>query len=165
MIVSNSTPLIYLAKIGKLGLLKRFYQEIVIPREVKSEVVDAGMRLNSPDALVIQKALEEGWIKVKDTRVLGHLEEFGIDRGEAEAISLAIELKSNEILVDQTHARLAAKTLGLEPRGTLYVLLLALKKKLISYEEYLEFLEELIRYGFRLREEVYLEAVKLGRDI
>ncbi len=165
MIVSNSTPLIYLAKIGKLSLLQKFFHEVIIPNEVKLEVIDAGIKLNSPDALIVQRSLEDGWIKVKETKTLKHLEEFGIDKGEAEAISLAINIKSSEILIDQTHARLAAKTLGLKPRGTLYVLLRALKEKTITYDEYLEFLEELVRHGFRLREEVYLEAIRMGKNL
>jgi hypothetical protein len=41
MIVSNASPLIYLAKVGKLELLKIF-GEVVIPEEVKVEVVDSG---------------------------------------------------------------------------------------------------------------------------
>ena len=39
-IVSNPTPLIYLAKAGRLSLLKKVFEEIVIPSEVKIEIVD-----------------------------------------------------------------------------------------------------------------------------
>ncbi len=42
MIVSNSTVLIYLAKIGKIGLLKILFKKILIPAEVFKEVVIRG---------------------------------------------------------------------------------------------------------------------------
>ena len=37
-VVVNSTPLIALCKVGKLELLKRCYQEIIIPQAVYSEI-------------------------------------------------------------------------------------------------------------------------------
>ena len=92
------------------------------------------------------------------------IEALGIDKGEAEAIFLAVELDSDEILVDQTHARLAATIFGLKPRGTIYILLRALNEDIFDYEEYLELLEDLVRSGFRMGDEVYLEAVRLGKE-
>jgi len=163
MIVSNSTPLIYLAKIGKLFLLRDFFKEVLIPEEVQKEVIDRGKEENCPDAFIVEKALREGWIKVEKVSVIKELQEFGIDLGEAEAISLALKSKS-EILVDQTHARIAAKALGLKPRGTIHVLLRALKKGKLTYDEYLSSLEDMVKSGFRLSSEIYLEAVRLGRE-
>lgn len=162
MIASNSTPLIYLAKIGKLGLLKKLFGEVIIPTEVFNEVVARGKEQQHPDSFVIEGAVEEGWIEVKDIKAIGELGEFGIDPGEAQAISLAKSLDV-PVLLDQTHARIAAKALGLKPRGTIFVLLAALRKKLLTYEEYQDSLEELVKAGFRMSDEVYLAAVRMGR--
>ncbi len=52
--VSNAGPLIHLAKIGRLSLLKEIFNEIIIPRTVKVEVVDKG---NKKGAL--SEAIEE----------------------------------------------------------------------------------------------------------
>jgi hypothetical protein len=41
-IISNSTVLIYLAKIGKLSLLKKLFRKVLIPGEVFNEVVIRG---------------------------------------------------------------------------------------------------------------------------
>jgi predicted nucleic acid-binding protein len=41
-IVSNSSPLINLARIGKLGLLRELYGELIIPEAVWHEVVVEG---------------------------------------------------------------------------------------------------------------------------
>ncbi|CAG0963865.1 MAG: hypothetical protein MPEBLZ_02775 [Candidatus Methanoperedens nitroreducens] len=53
MIVSNSTILIYLAKIGKLNLLKKLFTEVFIPVEVFNEVVVNGKE---------QQHIEDGWM-------------------------------------------------------------------------------------------------------
>jgi predicted nucleic acid-binding protein len=164
MIVSNSTVLIYLAKIGKIGLLKKLFKKILIPTEVFNEVVIKGKELQHFDALIVEKAVEEGWIEVKDITANDELESFGIDPGEAQAISLAKTL-GVPVLLDQTHARIAARALGLKPRGTIFVLAAAMRKKLLTYEEYLDSLEGLVKAGFRMSEEVYLEAVRMGRNL
>ena len=162
MIVSNSTVLIYLAKIGKLNLLKELFGEVLIPAEVFNEVVIRGKEHQHPNAFIVESAVEGGWIHIKDIDVFGELEDFGIDPGEAQAISLAKSLEV-PILLDQTHARNAAKALGLKPRGTIFVLLAALRKKLLKSENYQDSLEDLVKSGFRMSDEVYLEAVRLGR--
>ncbi len=162
MIVSNSTVLIYLAKIGKLSLLKELFGDILIPAEVFNEVVMRGKEFQHPDAFIVENVVKEGWISVKDSEVIRELEEFGIDLGEAQAISLANSL-GVPVLLDQTHARNAAKALGLKPRGTLFVLFAALRKKLLTSEDYQDSLEALVKAGFRMSDEVYLEAVRVGR--
>jgi predicted nucleic acid-binding protein len=162
MIISNSTVLIYLAKIGKLNLLKKLFIEVLIPVEVFNEVVVNGKKQQHLDAFLVEGAIEEGWIKVRKIKIDKELMEFGIDKGEAEAISLAKSL-GLAILIDQTHARIAAKTLGLKPRGTIFVLLAALRKKYLTHEEYQDSLEELVKAGFRMSDEVYLAAVRMGK--
>lgn len=165
MIVSNSSPLIYLAKLNKLRLLKDFFGEVAVPEKVWEEVAEKGKEENFPDAFAVESAAGEEWLKVKKVKNVKKLEDFGIDEGEAEALSLAFELGVKEIMIDQTHARLAAKALGLQPRGTIFVLLRALKKGIVTYEDYLEDLESLVKANFRMSSEVYIPAVKLGRKV
>ncbi len=164
MIVSNSTPLIYLAKLGRLQLLKESFKKVVIPAAVHNEVVVVGKKKNYIDAGIVEKAVHEGWIEVRAAKPLEILSEVGIDKGELEAISLASEMKTC-VLIDQTSARIAAELIDLRPCGTIYVLFDALKRKRVSYDEYLGLLEALISHGFRMSEEVYLEAVKMGREL
>jgi predicted nucleic acid-binding protein len=165
MIVSNSTPLIGLAKIGRLNLLRELFGTVFIPAEVKAETVDAGIANKAPDAYVIGRAIEEGWIVVQETHILSKLADFGIDIGEAAALSLARKRGEKEALIDERHARLAAKALGLAPLGTIYVLLSALKEDHLTYDEYQKALEDLVKSDFRLSEGVYMEAVRRGREI
>lgn len=157
-VVSNSTPLIYLAKIGRLSLLKALFGEVLVPKEVKREVVDRGKELGKKDAYCIEEAIDQGWIKVLDADPAEI--PITLDRGEEEALSLAKFLKVNVVLIDDASARQAAKMIGLNPRGTLFVLLLALDRKILDFDEFLEALDQLIDQGFRLKEEVYIGAVK-----
>ena len=162
-IVSNATPLIYLAKIGRLGLLRRLYIEVFIPEEVKAEVVDKGKKLEEPDAYTIEKALNDGWLKALKTEPLET--QIRLHPGETAALSLATMLGIREILLDERLARTAARLLGLSPRGTIYVLLRALEQKELNLDGFLESLGQLTQKGFRLKEEAYIEAVRKARQI
>ncbi len=65
--MSNTGPLIHLEKAGLLELIKLY--DTVIPLEVKYEVVDRGKEKGFTDALLVEKAIEECWIKVIDVSV------------------------------------------------------------------------------------------------
>ena len=80
-------------------------------------------------------------------------------------LSLAKSLGVKEVLIDEISARTVARLLGLVPRGTIFVLLKALEIKEMSFNEFLEALNELVRQGFRLKEEIYLEAIRRARRI
>ena len=90
-IVSNATPLIYLAKIKKYSLLKSLFDKIIISQEVKIEIVDEGKKLKQPDALLIEKEIEDGFIEVMKVE---KLVETGLelDLGELSTLSLAKKL-------------------------------------------------------------------------
>lgn len=162
-IVSNATPLIYLAKIGRIELLRNIWGEVAIPEEVKIEVVDRGKALQERDAYVIEKAIDEGWLKVLRAETVKLPIKLGL--GEAAVLSLAKKLRIKDVLMDEVLGRTAAKLLGLQPRGTVYVLLKALERREIDLNEFLEALRQLITCGFRLKEEVYMEAVKEAQRI
>jgi len=160
-IVSNATPLIYLANAGRLDLLRMIFGEIFIPEEVKIEVVDRGKRLGERDAYVIERAIDEGWLKVLSTQTMKT--PIKLEPGEAAVLSLAKKLGLKEVLIDEVSGRMAAKLLDLIPRGTVFVLLRALKKEKIGLDNFLEILSQMIKEGFRLKEEVYVEAVREAR--
>ncbi len=162
-VASNATPLIYLAKIGRLELLNKIFGEVFIPEEVKSEVIDKGKELGAKDAFAIEKAVSEGWLKIAKAKLVEV--PIKLEAGEIEAISLAKNLGIKEVLIDEISARAVAEMLGLIPRGTIFVLLRALEEKEISLDEFLDALKELVNQGFRLKEEVYLEAVQIARRI
>ena len=117
LVVSDATPLIYLARIGRIQLLKSLFQQIEVPNEVKVEVIDRGKDKNYPDAYLIEEAFNESWITIgnlmrNNERKVGILiEATGIDLGEAEAILLTRQKAEEIILMDQAHARTVASCL------------------------------------------------------
>ena len=149
--------MIYLARIGQIKLLKDLFSKIYISEEVKSEVIDKGKLLGKKDAYIIEKAIKDGWIIV----ARGKPQEIPIplDKGEDSTIRLASQKKADFVLIDETRGRTAAKLIGLKPLGTAGVMLTAIKKKKINYEEFLSLLEKLLKEGFRLRHEVYIEIL------
>lgn len=162
-IASNATPLIYLAKIGRMGLLRSLFGEVFIPEEVKVEVVERGKELGERDAYVVEKAIKDGWLKVSRADLVEVPIE--LDKGEVAVLSLARNLGLREVLIDEAPARTASRLIGLTPRGTIFVLLKALERGEMDFDVFLEVLNELIGHGFRLKEEVYLEVVRRARAI
>jgi len=162
-IVSNASPLIYLAKVGRMGLLRKAFGEVFIPDEVKVEVVDRGKELGEGDAYAIERAINEGWLKVSSAEPMEI--PIRLESGEAAVLSLAKKLGLREVLVDEVSARTAARLLDLTPRGTVFVLLRALERREVDLNEFLDLLSKMIRQGFRLKEEVYVEVVREARRI
>lgn len=85
-IVGDSSPLISLALIGQLDLLPRLYQRVLIPPAVWNEVTVQGAGL--PGA---QAVSELTWLEIQEP-LPAILQSLAIllDRGEAEAIALAL---------------------------------------------------------------------------
>lgn len=163
-IVSNATPLIYLAKIKKYSLLKSLFDKIIISQEVKIEIVDEGKKLKQADALLIEREIEDGFIEVmKVEKLLGTSLE--LELGELSTLSLAKKLKIDEVLIDETLGRSAARIIGLVPKGTLYVLLKNLKLKEITFDDFLNILNELLESGFRLKEEIYIKVIEEAKKV
>ena len=54
LVISNSTPLIHLAKIEQLDLLADFYQKIIIPSQVHKEIFNTSQKRE--EIITLQKA-------------------------------------------------------------------------------------------------------------
>ena len=161
-VVSNATPLIYLAKADRLGLVLSLFEEILIPEAVHEEVVAKGKRLGQADALLVEKAIEEGRISVRHVQRT-HPVSIPLHPGEVEVISLALESGIDLLIMDDARARAAAEIAGLRPRGTLWLLLEGTKKNLLSFDDFLATLEAITQHGFYLREELYLRVIREAR--
>lgn len=117
--VCNATPLIALARIGRLDLLRLAFQRLVIPEAVYEEVVVQGS--GRPGVEEVKSA---DWIQVRSVQDRQRVEEVGrfLGRGETEAIILAQEISAMWVLLDDRRARLLAQQDGLNVVGTLGVL-------------------------------------------
>jgi len=166
LVVSDATPLIYLARIGRIQLLKNLFQHIQVPEEVKVEVIDRGKEKNYPDAYIIEEAFDDGWVTIgnltrnneKRARIL--MEATGIDLGEAQAILLTRQKAEETILMDQAHARTVARQFGLKSRGTLYLIVVSARTGMLSKEDAKENLSKLVEANFRISTKIYDAALK-----
>ncbi len=158
--VSNSGPLIHLAKVRLLELIKLY--DTVIPLEVKYEVVDKGKERGYTDALLVEKAIEEGWIKVinvnVDYKFAKAAEVAGLHKAE---IAVIYHAYKNDItaLLDEDAARVFSRDLGVKVRGSLGLLIEGLKEGLISYSEAVKGLDNLSKVMY-LSSDVYKLVLK-----
>jgi predicted nucleic acid-binding protein len=84
----------------------------------------------------------------------------GIDIGEAQAVILTKQKNENLVLIDQSNAREVARHLGLTPRGTIYIILTSIKRKLITKEDAKQMLATLIEVNFYISAKIYRDALK-----
>jgi len=118
--VSNASPLVNLARIGRLELLRDLFGEMCVPDAVWEEVVVAGE--GQPGAQLLAQAR---WVvrrQVQNRSLVQALRQE-LDAGEAEAIVLALELKADLLLMDERLGRETAQHLGLKPTGVIGVLI------------------------------------------
>ncbi|MFQ5898044.1 MAG: hypothetical protein ACE5JN_07335 [Candidatus Methylomirabilia bacterium] len=147
-ITSNTSPLIGVAKIGRLKLLERLYGTVIISPKVKEECIDKGKEKGAPDAYEIEKTVQDGWIKEAtlerklQRRAEKLMQEARIGQGEAEAIVIAQE-KKIPVILDEADARAAARAIKVDRFGTVMVPYEAFVKRLIPYKELITILTDL----------------------
>jgi predicted nucleic acid-binding protein len=122
IVVADTSVLINLCRVGQGGLFKTLFHDVVIPPVVASEfkrlaaglprfagvAMPAGIREQSPTVLspVVSAAV-------------------GLDAGESAALSLAVEIHADAVLLDERRGYEVARTLGLPAIGALGILLRA----------------------------------------
>lgn len=159
VVVSDTSPIRVLNHLQLTPLLERLYGEVLIPPGVADELADPasalpplnwstvpGLRLQAPtDAARVAQLLDT------------------LDRGEAEAIALALEVKAAALLVDEREARSVALSLGLRPVGVLAMLVRAKGAGFIPAVKPL--MDEVRRaIGFHISPVLYAEISRLAGE-
>lgn len=157
-IVSNSSPLIFLGKIGRIDVLNRLFEKVYIPEAVFNEVVLAGK--DDDVSHLVEEKIKAGQIdkfkvhnEVAIRALLGRLHQ-----GEVEVIIGAGELKINSVLLDDLYARNKAKQFELSVTGTIGILLLAYKQGLVK--DLKSELQKLIDVGYRISDTLMQTVIK-----
>lgn len=117
-IVGDSSPLIALALVDQLDILRRLYQRVIIPQAVWEEITVDGKGLPGAaevGALPWVEVLLPEPSQVQPLTIL-------VDRGEAQAIALALAHAGSTVLLDDAQARRVAERVGVNRIGTLGVL-------------------------------------------
>src|SRR5690606_37408666 len=127
-VVSDTSPIVNLAAIGHLHLLRDLFGALTIPEAVYREIAVEGA--GRPGAEEVEAA---NWITTRPVRSPRLVRAFEADVhvGEPEALALALELDADWILLDERAARRLAASLGLRHTGLLGVLAKAKERSLI----------------------------------
>ncbi len=121
IVVSNTTPLIGLGRIGRIELLAEMFGNIIVPQAVQSEVAAAGEKND-----LVQAAFHAAnWISVQPVsdRLAVEVLLDELDLGEAETIVLSRELHADWVLMDEKKGRRKLAELGLPKIGTMGILI------------------------------------------
>lgn len=166
-LVFNTTPLIYLAKAGLLPYLGDLPCDIITCAGVKAEAVERGKAKSASDALVIEKALGEGVLKVEEIRDRAFLNMLTripeIHEVDAEVLALAREVRGIAV-IDEAVGRRVARANGISYAGTPFVLALLVVNRKISKDRARLALDEIVRSGWRCSAELYSKILSMIDD-
>jgi predicted nucleic acid-binding protein len=126
LVVADTSPLIVLAKIDALHVLPDLFHEVFATSQVFAELAAP----HRPDPVRRLSISPPTWLIERNPRSLGLWP--GLHGGEQAAISLAIEINADLLLIDETPGRRTARGLGLPLTGTIGVLELAADAELID---------------------------------
>ncbi len=158
--VVDASPLIFLAKLDRLDLVRNMGGDIYIPNAVMEET-----QIMGDDASVKIRKASKTWLKIKkvENSELVSLLLANLDRGEAEVIALAKELKADVLLLDDLDARRFAIRVGFQIFGTLGILLRAyLQGEIPSVKNEIE---ELKKHDFRISNLLTEKILKAAGEI
>lgn len=149
IIISDTSCLIILTKIGELELLQKVYGQIITTPEIAIEYGDP-----LPD-----------WIKIMTVtdKYRQQILEMQIDKGESSAIALALETADSTIILDDYKARKIAEQLGITYTGTIGVIIKAKLKEIIPSIK--PFLKKIKQTDFRLSADIEKQALKEANEL
>lgn len=157
IVVSDSSPLIALAKIDCFSLLQKLYGQIVISSEVYAEVVVAGAGLAGA-----ADTSKSSWVEVKHIKNPADLTQakhrFGLGIGELSTMILAKEIQADLIIFDDLGARKLAQTEGFKVQGTIAILEACFRKRHLA--DLRDVYIRLLRRGVYLNQELLNASLK-----
>jgi hypothetical protein len=154
IVVSDTSPVLYLLLIDQLDLLPRLYQTIIIPDIVQAEMQTAG----APPKLQNWIANPPAWLEIRSAPEGDHTPLQQLDPGEQAAILLAQFLQADLLIVDDFDARQTAQRLEIKITGLLGVLGEAARRNWIEFPEVLDRL--LQETNFRVSPQLVQELLK-----
>jgi len=148
LIIADTSCFITLSNIGELNLLRLLYKKIVTTTEIAQEYGES-----LPD-----------WVEVVvvSDKAKQELLEMQVDKGEASAITLALESENPFLIIDDYKARKLANNLKLNHTGTIGVIIAAKQKGIIkSIKPILGKIKETI---FRISIDLEFQALLLSNE-
>ena len=129
IIVSDTSPVSNLILIGRLDILQRMFSEVVVPPAVDKEI-----RALEQLGKDIREYRNAKWIKIltpSDLQKVNRLRNR-LDKGEAQAIALALEINCHLLLMDERIGTSIARDEGLKTVGLVGVLIKAKQQQIVN---------------------------------
>ena len=138
-VIMNASPIICMMKAGIIEVLPALFKDIVVPQEVKREILVRGRTDLKGEVLASYQ-----WIRlVNDIVVAPQVASWDLGQGESAVISFALENPGFWAVIDDREARRCATALHCRHTGTLGIIVLAKRRGVIpSIRGYLERLKE-----------------------
>ena len=163
MWVFDATPLIYLAKAERLGLVGSLDEPRLVPHRVYDEVVTVGLERSYPDARRFDRRIEDGMfeiVSVEPWPLFDHLEgASGLSMADITVLELARRRNAVAVL-DDGYGREVAATEGISTRGTAFVVLSLAADGRISTDEARETIDAMVDEGWYCAPDLYAKIVR-----
>lgn len=159
-VISNTSPISNLAKVGQLSLMQQLYKTISIPTAVYEELLD--QRAGETVITAVQSVI---WLEIQPVQNQALVNELRdrVNVGEAEAIALAVEVEATRLLIDERLGRQTATVLGLKITGVLGILLLAKRQNLVTSIK--PIVNDLItQASFRISSQLYADVLNAADE-
>lgn len=154
IVVSDTTPIISLLKIGQIDLLQKLFESVVIPKAVYDELT-----VNNEFADEAEAIRESEYIKVADVSNRGAVDLLrratGLDLGESEAIIYTDESKADLLLMDESKGRKVARQMGLNVAGTVGLLIEGYEEGYLDKDEILNAVSIMKGKGRHISDSLY----------
>lgn len=155
-VVSNTTPIISLASIGRINILKKFFDNIYVPKAVYNEI-------KSKDSFGFDEIDDEFFIvKEVHDRLAVDILLNDLDIGEAETIILAKEVNADIVLIDENIGYKIASSQNLNVKRTLSLIIASKNKGYIDCVK--PILDDMISKKRWISKNVYNEILKICEE-
>jgi hypothetical protein len=136
IVASDNSPLQYLVLVDCDHVLPLLYGQVLTTPQVIAELLAD----ETPDRVRAWATTPPAWLQIESPRSVAYLDT--LDRGEASAISLAVEKNAELILIDERDGARTARSAGLRVIGTLGLLMEAGLEQAIDFHDRLNELTE-----------------------
>ena len=152
-VVFNTSPIIFLYKLGYLELARNLFNDIYIPTSVFSEISEKEDKLKT----IMEVFIQEETFKQREIKLINIFRGLNqrIGKGESEAIVLAIELEADYVILDDFVARKEAVRLGLNVKGSLGIIRKLMTDKHIEVIAIDDLYERLKKIKFRVKRDIF----------
>ncbi|WP_435184615.1 DUF3368 domain-containing protein [Halobellus sp. EA9] len=149
VVVSDTSPLLNLALIERLNLLRNQFSDVTVPRRVWEELTEGEEGLDA-----LRELRDDDFLSIVEVERSDLFVEIfhELDRGETAAICYAVEHGADLVLLDERDGRRVARRHDLEVTGVIGILLRGAKVDEVELEQELDALREA---GFWISDDLY----------